>query len=402
MEALKQTHAAIEVAGAPRLVLFLTVFIDLLGFGIVIPFLPMFASTLGVGAVGVGVVLAVYSLMQLLFAPILGAISDRIGRRPVIMIGLAGSALGYLIYGFATSFWILLLSRAIHGSCAATISTAQAYIADTTDGSERARGMGLIGAAFGLGFVLGPAMGGLLGGGGLRIPALFAAGLSVGNLILAALLLPESKPAQLPAASVSDAAPQGAGVLQLMRRLGDRRLARLFVLAFLFTFALAALEATFALMVPRVYGYGAVGIGGLLAFAGLVQALAQGLFLGRLVQWLGEVRLVRVGAIVMGVGMAPLAASSSRPLLFVLLALIAIGYGVGSPSLASLISRGSAQDSQGGVLGLNQSALSLARVFGPIAGGFFYQTCGASAPYYGAAAVMLAALAVGVGIEAVA
>lgn len=402
MEALKQTHPAIEVAGAPRLVLFLTVFIDLLGFGIVIPFLPMFASTLGVGAVGVGVVLAVYSLMQLLFAPILGTISDRIGRRPVIMIGLAGSALGYLIYGFATSFWILLLSRAIHGSCAATISTAQAYIADTTDGSERARGMGLIGAAFGLGFVLGPAMGGLLGGGGLRIPALFAAGLSVGNLILAALLLPESKPAQLPAASVSDAAPQGAGVLQLMRRLGDRRLARLFVLAFLFTFALAALEATFALMVPRVYGYGAVGIGGLLAFAGLVQALAQGLFLGRLVQWLGEVRLVRVGAIVMGVGMAPLAASSSRPLLFVLLALIAIGYGVGSPSLASLISRGSARDSQGGVLGLNQSALSLARVFGPIAGGFFYQTCGASAPYYGAAAVMLAALAVGVGIEAVA
>ena len=231
------------------------------------------------------------------------------------------------------------------------------------------------------------------------MPALFAAGLSVGNLILAALLLPESKPSRLSAAFARDVAPRGGGILQLIRRLGDRRLTQLCVLAFLFTFALAALETTFALMVPRVYGYGAAGIGGLLAFAGLLQALAQGVFLGRLVQWLGEVRLVRVGAIVMGVGLAPLAASSSRPLLFVLLALIAIGYGVGSPSLASLISRGSAQDSQGGVLGLNQSALSLARVFGPIAGGLIYQPYGAAAPYYGAAAVMLAALALGAGIE---
>src|SRR5258708_10550914 len=165
MTAVKATthlHQASHPAAAARLILFITVFIDLLGFGIVIPYLPMFASLMGISFVGIGVIMAVYSLAQFIFAPILGRISDRIGRRPVIMLGLLGSSIGYLIYGFAGSFIGLLLSRAVHGACAATISTAQAYIADTTDESNRARGMGMIGAAFGLGFVLGPAIGGLL------------------------------------------------------------------------------------------------------------------------------------------------------------------------------------------------------------------------------------------------
>ena len=162
IEPLKQAPPG-TASGASRTVLFLTVFIDLLGFGIVIPFLPMFAERVGVGAVGIGLVLAIYSLMQFLCAPILGRISDRVGRRPIIMIGLLGSSVSYFIYGFANSFFLLMLSRAIHGACAATVSTAQAYIADTTGGEDRARGMGLIGAAFGLGFVLGPAIGGILG-----------------------------------------------------------------------------------------------------------------------------------------------------------------------------------------------------------------------------------------------
>ncbi|MGA7870539.1 MAG: MFS transporter, partial [Candidatus Binatus sp.] len=151
------TQARAGAPAASRLILFLTVFIDLLGFGIVIPFLPMFAHGMGVGAIGVGLLLSIYSLMQFVFAPILGRISDRVGRRPILLLGLLGSSLGYLIYGFADTFFWLLASRAMHGACAATISTAQAYIADTTDAEHRAGGMGLIGAAFGLGFVLGPA-----------------------------------------------------------------------------------------------------------------------------------------------------------------------------------------------------------------------------------------------------
>src|ERR1700730_13964504 len=177
---------------AALLVLFLTVFIDLLGFGIVIPFLPLYAERMHVGAFGIGLVLSIYSLMQFLCAPVLGRISDHVGRRPIILLGLFGSAAGDVIFGFATAFAWLLFSRAIHGACAATVSTAQAYIADTTDESNRAHGMGMIGAAFGLGFVLGPAIRGILGPAGLRTPVFFAAALTFANLIFAAMRLPES------------------------------------------------------------------------------------------------------------------------------------------------------------------------------------------------------------------
>src|ERR1700682_828317 len=178
-----------EQRRAALTVLFLTVFIDLLGFGIVIPFLPLYVEQMHVGALVIGLVLSIYSLMQLLCAPVLGRISDHVGRRPIIMLGLLGSAGGYLIYGFAASFAWLLFSRALHGACAATVSTAQAYVADTTDESGRAHGMGMIGAAFGLGFVLGPAIGGLLVHSSLRTPAFFAAALTFANLIFAAMRL---------------------------------------------------------------------------------------------------------------------------------------------------------------------------------------------------------------------
>ncbi len=159
---LHTTPESFERRRASRPILFATVFVDLLGFGIVIPFLPMYAERLGVGAVGIGLILSVYSLMQFLVAPVLGRVSDRVGRRPIIMLGLLGSSLSYMIYGFAFSFPLLLISRAVHGACAATVSTAQAYVADITTEDQRAHGMGMIGAAFGLGFVLGPAIGGLL------------------------------------------------------------------------------------------------------------------------------------------------------------------------------------------------------------------------------------------------
>lgn len=154
----------------PLAILFATVFIDLLGFGIVIPFLPMYAERLGISAFGMGFILSIYSLMQFLVAPVLGRISDHVGRRPIIMLGLFGSSVSYLIYGFSYSFPLLLISRGAHGACAATVSTAQAYVADTTTDARRTRGMGMIGAAFGLGFVLGPAIGGLLGHSSLRTP----------------------------------------------------------------------------------------------------------------------------------------------------------------------------------------------------------------------------------------
>jgi len=394
----KPPAATAAPSGKSRLILFATVFFDLLGFGIVIPFLPMYATRLGVGAGAIGLLLSAYSIMQFIFAPVLGRLSDRIGRRPIIMLGLLGSSLSYLIYGFTDSFAGLLISRAVHGACAATISTAQAYVADTTEESKRAHAMGMIGAAFGLGFVLGPAVGGLLGAVSLRTPVLFAAALTFTNLIFAAVWLPESHHPQALAQDAASGARAGARAgsrwsLDLPRRLGRHRaLAPLFVVAFLLTFAIAALEATFALTVPAVYGYAAAGVGGLLAFAGLAQAIAQGYLVGKLVPRTGEAALVVAGAASLAIGLAPLGSWSSHVALYGMLILIASGYGVGTTAVATLISRRTGRELQGEALGLNQSVLSLARVIGPIAGGLVYQAMGPAAPYFGGAAVAAVAM----------
>lgn len=383
--------------GKSRLILFATVFFDLLGFGIVIPFLPMYATRLGVGAGAIGLILSAYSIMQFIFAPVLGRLSDRIGRRPVIMLGLLGSSLSYVIYGFTDSFAGLLISRAVHGACAATISTAQAYVADTTEESKRAHAMGMIGAAFGLGFVLGPAVGGLLGAVSLRTPVLFAAALTFINLIFAAIWLPES---HNPQAFSRDAVAGGRGgsragsrsSFDLPRRLGRHRaLTPLFLIAFLLTLAIAVLEATFALTLPAVYGYAAAGVGGLLAFAGLAQAVAQGYLVGKLVPRTGEAALVVAGAAALAIGLAPLGSWASRGALYGMLILIASGYGIGTTAVATLISRRTGRELQGEAMGLNQSVLSLARVIGPIAGGLIYQAKGPAAPYLVGAMVAAAA-----------
>jgi len=398
----KAAASAAAPGAASRLILFATVFFDLLGFGIVIPFLPMYAARLGIGAGAIGLLLAAYSITRFIFAPLLGRLSDRIGRRPIIMLGLFGSSLSYLIYGFTASFAGLLISRAVHGTCAATISTAQAYVADTTEESKRAHAMGMIGAAFGLGFVLGPAVGGLLGAISLRTPVLFAAALTFANLIFAAVWLPESRDPQ----ALSRGAERGAGAgsregsregsrwsFDLPRLLGRHRtIAPLFLVAFLITLAIAALEATFALTVPAVYGYAAAGVGGLLAFAGLVQAIAQGYLVGKLVPRTGEAALMVAGAAALAAGLAPLGSWSSHAALYGMLILIASGYGFGTTAVATLISRRTARELQGEALGLNQSVLSLARVIGPIAGGIVYQSMGPAAPYLGAAAIAAVAM----------
>jgi DHA1 family tetracycline resistance protein-like MFS transporter len=383
---------------APLMILFLTVFIDLLGFGIVIPFLPLYAERMHVGAAGVGLLLSVYSLMQLLVAPVLGRVSDYVGRRPIIMLGLFGSSLGYLLYGFAGTFAMLLFARVVHGVCAATISTAQAYVADTTDESGRARGMGMIGAAFGLGFVLGPAIGGLLGYSSMRTPVFFAAALTFANLVFAAMRLPEShEPEANSRIALKDLV---APLLNLPNELTRYRLGRLFGLSFITTFAIAGFEATFAMMVPLIYGYGPLGVGGLFAFTGLTQAITQGYVLGRIVKRTGELLLIRTGLLLLALGLAPMASSRSHALLLLTLALLAIGYGLASPSIASLISKRTARDKQGEVLGVNQSAQSLARVTGPIVAGSIYQWIGPQPVYFVAAIIALLALTLAANVSA--
>jgi DHA1 family tetracycline resistance protein-like MFS transporter len=374
----------------PLTILFATVFIDLLGFGIVIPFLPMYAERLGVGAFAIGLILSVYSLMQLIVAPIFGRISDRVGRRPIIMLGLFGSSVSYIIYGFAYSLPLLLISRAVHGACAATVSTAQAYVADTTTERERAHGMGLIGAAFGLGFVVGPAIGGLLGHASLRVPVFFASALTFANLIFAAIALPEShRPVGVERLGWSHLAQP---LLILPRQLFRHRMARVFLIAFLATFAMAIFETTFALMASLLYGYRAVGVGGLFAYVGLIQAITQGYLLGKIAERIGEPQLICAGLLLFAIGMTPMASFGSQLMLFVLLAALAVGYGLANPSIASLISQRAGRHLQGELLGVNQSSLALARITGPVAAGILYDRGGPRLAYISGGAVAIVGL----------
>jgi len=257
--------------------------------------------------------------------------------------------------------------------------------------------MGLIGAAFGLGFVLGPAIGGLLGNSNLRLSVWFASALTFFNFIFAGFMLPES---HVPESRTKiDLATLTQPLTSLPRKLLGHDLARLFWIAFLLTFALAALEATFAMMVPARYGYGVRGVGLLLAYAGLTQAAAQGWILGKVVRRVGETMLLRLGLAALAIGMLPMGWLGGRELLLVLLALVSLGYGFSSPSVAGMISQRTGRHQQGEVLGANQSALSLARIFGPVAGGFAYQAMGPAAPYVGSAVVAIVALILASGVE---
>lgn len=390
--------AATPPAAAPRphgrallSVLFLTVFIDLIGFGIVIPLLPLYAEQFGAGPVTVTWLVAIFSLMQFVFAPWWGQLSDRIGRRPVLLIGLFGSAASYLLFGLAQSLALLFVARALAGVMGANIGVAQAYIADVTPPEQRARGMGLIGAAFGLGFIFGPALGGLLSRYGMAVPFFAAAALSLANALLAVVRLPEPLSAEA-RARASGSRPGLRERLRALRQLGGRsRLSRLYTASFLVTLAFAAMEATFSLWSARRWGLTPERIAYLFAFLGTVGVLIQGVGMGRLVRRFGERRLALIGAAALTLGLVGVTLAPSLLLLTAALTLFAFGQGTLLPSLSALISHSAGAAEQGRVLGASQSYSALARVLGPVLGGVAFARVGLDAPYFSGAG--LAALA---------
>lgn len=372
---------------SPLVIIFLTVFIDLLGFGIIIPLLPFYAESFGANAFTVGMLGAVYSLMQFLFAPIWGRWSDRIGRRPIILLGLFGSCVSYLALALASSLSLLFAARILGGIAGANIPTAQAYIADITTPENRARGMGMVGAAFGLGFVFGPALGGVLSHLGPAAPMWCASALCFANFVAASLLLPESRSAA--------SAPQAVGRLEAFRRsLLRPQLAMLLALYFILSSAFSGFEATFALYSERRFGFTAATIGYVFAFVGVVLAVSQGVLVGRVVKIFGERRVIpcAIAMIALGLGLVPFA--GSVPALLAALGILSLGMGLNQPVLSSLVSRVAGAHEQGGVLGLAQSLASLGRIVGPAWGGFLFDRYGMSFPYLSGAAIMLVAVIV--------
>jgi MFS transporter, DHA1 family, tetracycline resistance protein len=371
-------------------ILLLIVFIDLVGFGIVIPLLPYYALKFSASPLEVTTMMACYSFAQFFASPIWGRLSDRLGRKPILLVSLTCSVLSYLWLGFADALWMLFAARLLAGAGAGNISAAQAYITDVTDEKNRAKGMGMIGASFGLGFTLGPAIGGLLAGSDansatLSRPAFAAALLSAIALVLAVIILKESlSPEHRHAAR----GPRRWALAQ--EAFARPSLRHIIILFFLTTTAFAGMESTFALWANSGFGWGPQQVGFLFFYIGIVLVLVQGGLVGRLSRSLGEARMALVGSVLLVLGLAGLPFSTDLPRLLVDMALLSIGFGILSPALTSLVSRAAGSTERGGILGVNQSGQSLARILGPLIGGFVYGAAGRDAPYYVGAAIMVA------------
>ena len=353
---------------SPLIVIFTTVFIDLVGFGIVIPVLPFYAEGTIFNATPrtVGILFASYSIMQLIFSPVLGRLSDRYGRRPVLLVSIIGTGIGFLLLGFAKTLWMLFAGRILDGITGGNISTAQAYIADVTTKEDRAKGMGLIGAAFGLGFIFGPALGGILSHWGIHVPFFFAAGLCFANAVLLFFTLPETVTHDHPARNL---AAGGRGIGQLLQSLKQPRLAFVLVIYFLFVAAFSIMTTSFSLYTMFRFGYDAQHTGYLFAYVGLIAVVIQGGLIGRLVKRFGEFPLIIFGAFCFAISLfaVPFVGPAAGGLAALLIGggVFSMGNSLATPALTSVASKSVGPSEQGTVLGVTQSVASLARAVGP-------------------------------------
>ena len=359
--------------------IFLTVFIDLLGFGILIPILPAFAKKeLLIDEAAIGIAIAIYSFIQFLFNPVSGKLSDKYGRRPVIIISLFLNAVGYVIFAFTHTFIMLLLARIIGGIGGSSIGVAQAYIADVTTKEERSKGMGLIGAAFGLGFVFGPLIGGLLSNYGYMVTGFAAAGFSMLAFLLTIILLPESN---INIGKISSGSRKLFDIAAFKSILKQKRLVILIGLFFILTFSFANIYGTFALLGLQVYGFTDLQNGYMFGIVGLTSAIIQGGLIGTITKTLGKKKIMIIGSFLITVNLALIPYGGSFTGLAVIGIFLSIGTGILNPTVLSLISEQTDERIQGVTLGLNQSLSALARMLGPLWGGFAFEYLGYPFPF---------------------
>ncbi len=357
------------------------VLLDLLGFGIIIPILPLYASDFGASPYMIGLLLASYSLAQLVFAPIWGRLSDRVGRKPILVITLVGSAIGSLVLGLAGSILVLFIGRIIDGISGASVAVARAIVADTADETNRPRLMGLLGAALGIGFVLGPALGGLAGLFGPRVPFLIAGSIAAINAVVAARRLPETKKVTESRATLS------------LRSIGglDGEVARLITLSFVAVAAFSLFETTFALLAAERLALTGPQISLVFALVGVVLVGTQAGLVGVVSNRYQEITIIGIGLALNIPGFVLVAFSTSWLQLAPGLVLLAVGQGLLAPAISSAIAGRAPAGHAGVVLGVQQSAAGLARVVGPITGGVLFAV-GIKMPYLVAALVTLTAL----------
>ena len=349
---------------SPLATILLVVFVDLIGFGMIIPILPLYAKSFQAAEWQIGLLLGCYSFMQFLASPVLGYISDRVGRKPVLLVSLIGSAIGYAVMASAASLTMLFIARIIAGICGASVGTAAAYIADITPPENRSRRMGLIGAAFGVGFVLGPAIGGILSQFWTKGPFWFGAGLAFLNAIAVLLILPEpEKHVKRSEAGI----PAGPDVVDQTGRAG---IPVLVVTYFVAIAGFAIVTMIYPQVLDRRFSLTPAQISLVFVFLGLVGAFIQGGAIGRMARRFGDYKLAAAGLLLMAISMVIMPFAHNIPLFLVFTFGLAAGNSLAQPTLMAMASRLAASTAQGRVIGTVQSAGSLGRVVGPSAGGF--------------------------------
>ncbi|MFC2103023.1 MFS transporter [Bacteroidota bacterium] len=364
--------------------IFLTVFVDLLGFGILIPILPSFAKhELLVDEAAIGIVIAVYSFVQFLFNPILGRLSDKYGRKPVIVVSLLVNAAGYVIFAFTTSYLVLIIARVIAGIGGSSIAVAQAYIADVTTKENRSKGMGIIGSAFGLGFVFGPLIGGFLSSYGYMVTGFASAGFSCLAFILTLILLPESN---INREAITPGRRKILDIKGLKNVFSKPERVVLIIMFFVLTFSFANIYGTFALLGIEVYGFSDLQNGYMFGIFGLTAAIVQGGLIGKISKVASKKIILIVGSFLIMSGLALIPYGQTFLGLAIISFFLSFGTGIFQPTVLSLISETTPENEQGVTLGVNQSVSALARVLGPLWGGFAFEYLGYPFPFLTGAA----------------
>jgi DHA1 family tetracycline resistance protein-like MFS transporter len=363
--------------------LFLATCSIVIGLGMVVPLLPFYAVAYGGSAWDVAMLFAIYSACQFVAAPLWGRLSDRVGRKPVLLLCFAGTAVSYVWYAYAGSLTEMYLSRALAGAMAAWLVAGQAWVADTTTPERRARGMGLLGAAFGIGFVIGPTIGAIAVGAddpNFRMPILFSAGAAALAFAIAVIAIREPETHVARDGDVADAAAHMLSMPLLLLLLG---------IYFAGFFAFVGMESMLALWTEVALGLGPRDVGLLMAFAGVCMVIVQGGLLGRLAARFGEAQLIVAGILILIAGFLAVPMAGSWAMMLPAMALLAVGQSVTNPSIQSLVSRVAPPDWKGGVLGAAQGAASIGRITGPLWAGMLFERVGHDWPFLGGALLLL-------------
>lgn len=392
----------------PFLVIFITVFMDLVGFGIVIPLNPYLARQFGADPLQVGLLMTIFSGLQFLASPLWGQLSDRIGRRPVILVSVLGAAIAHVWFGFATTLTGLFLARALAGLFGGNISAAMAAVADITTPQDRAKGMGMIGAAFGLGFIFGPFIGGILASVGhsfgetapygASFPAVIAGLICFANFILALFILPETNP-HINGKSKEPLPARRPRLSLLWAMMKQPVVNSVLLIFFLMSLAMAHMEASLFMLVQDRFGWTITTASMGFAYVGIIIALTQGGLIRKTLPRIGEARSFNIGLFFMALGFFGVAISPNIPLLAIAVTFLALGNGFANPALTASVSLLSNKSEQGASMGVNQSLSALGRIIGPAAGGWAYRSLGMPYPFYIACILVTVAMLIGLKVQ---